>query len=248
MGLTGLSRFAPLGAVFRSVGSALESIGAGIATDTTRDTLSRHREVMAVGAKFPKVAASCFVAPSANVMGNVSIGDYSSVWYGAIIRGDPSSVSIGRRSSIADKAMLSGKTSIGSGVFVGMGAVITSATIQDNATIGMAATIGEGATVEAGAYVAPGAVVAPGMTVGAGQVVAGAPATLLRTVTPEESAAMARSVEAYVQLSAIHSAEACKEFLEIEQDKSDKKWRDERTEDGDSALGLLEKNPRAQVW
>ncbi|KAJ1486151.1 trimeric LpxA-like protein [Baffinella frigidus] len=127
------ARSAPLGAVFRSIGSALESIGSTITTDTTRDTLSRHREVMALGAKFPTIAASCFVAPTANVMGNVNIGEFSSVWYGAIIRGDPSS----------DNAT------------IGM-----SATIGEGATVGAGAYVAPGAVVEPGTTVAAGQVVA----------------------------------------------------------------------------------------
>ena len=175
------------------------------------------------------------------------MGDKSAVWYGAIVRGD-APVSIGAHSQITDKAILGGNTTIGSNVFVGMRASIAGATVKDGAVIGMAATVGEGATIGEGAYVAPGAVVPPGATVAAGKVVAGAPASELRAVSEDEAASLTRSMQAYSQLSVFHVLETRKDWMEVDQDKRDRKWRDDRSEDYGAALGLLEKNPRAQVW
>lgn len=241
---------APLGAVFRSIGSTLEGIGAGIADTSSREKLSRHREVMGLPNMAPAISDNCFVAPSANIVGNVKVGSRSNVWYGAIVKGDLSEISIGANSSIKDRAIIApssaGSVRIGNSVLVGQGAVIGNATLQDSSVIGMGAVIGDGAVVEAGAYVAPGSTVEAGATVPAGKVFSGT--KVVRELTSEESTRLAASCEALTQLGAKHAEEAYKGFLEIEQDKTDAKWQFERTLDSDGALGLLEKNPRAQVW
>jgi carbonic anhydrase/acetyltransferase-like protein (isoleucine patch superfamily) len=137
--------------------------------------VSRHREVLGLGSKAPKIGAVNFVAPSANVIGDVQLGNNSGVWYGAILKGDLSKIRIGENSLIKDRAVLSssvtgGNISIGNNVIVGHGAVVGAATIEDGATIGMGATVGDGAVVQKGAYVAPGSVVEPKTTVPGGQV------------------------------------------------------------------------------
>ena len=177
------------------------------------------------------------------------VGSRSNVWYGAILKGDLAAISIGTNSSIKDRAIIApssaGSVSIGNDVIVGQGAVIGNATLQDSAVIGMGATVGDGAVVEAGAYVAPGSMVDAGATVPAGKVFSGT--GVVRDLTAEESTRLAASSEALTQLGAKHAEEAYKGFLEVEQDKTDAKWQAERTLDSDGALGLLEKNPRAQA-
>ena len=204
--------------------------------------------------------ASCSVARAAvpvavckkgelSVGFSCQVGSRSNVWYGAILKGDLAAISIGTNSSIKDRAIIApssaGSVSIGNNVLVGQGAVIGNATLQDSAVIGMGATVGDGAVVEAGAYVAPGSIVDAGATVPAGKVFSGT--GVVRDLTAEESTRLAASSEALTQLGAKHAEEAYKGFLEVEQDKTDAKWQMERTLDSDGALGLLEKNPRAQA-
>jgi len=178
------------------------------------------------------------------------MGSRSNVWYGAILKGDVSAISIGANSSIKDRAIIApsaaGTVIIGSNVLVGQGAIIGNATLKDGSVVGMGSSVGDGAIVEEGAYVAPGSVVGAGTTVPAGKVFSGF--AVLRDLTSEEMSRLAAASEALTQLGAKHAEEAYKTFLEIEQDKSDAKWKFERTLDSDGALGLLEKNPRAQVW
>ena len=138
--------------------------------------MSRHREILGLGTKTPSVGAVTFVAPSANVIGDVQLGDNSGVWYGAILKGDLSKIRVGENSVIKDRAVLSSiipgsNISIGKNVIVGHGAIVGAATIEDGATIGMGATISDGAVIKKGAYVAPGSVVEPKTTVPDGQVV-----------------------------------------------------------------------------
>jgi len=222
-----------------------------MADNFSRETLSRHREVMAVAEKKPTIDESCFIAPSANIMGSVAVGKKSSVWYGAVVKGDSHTVSIGSESVIKDLAMLTtgnGTISIGNNVVVGAGAVINGATVEDDAVIGAAATLGDGVVVGKGAFVAPGSNVEPGTSVPAGQVFGGNPAAVLRSLTEEEAAKLAAAQSAYVELSTYHQEELRKTALEIEQDKSDRKWDEERSQDYDAHIGILQHTPRAQVW
>ena len=137
--------------------------------------MSRHREVLALGSKAPTIGEVSFVAPNANVIGDVHIGKDSGVWFGAVLKGDLSKIRIGQNSMIKDRAVLSSSLpgssiSIGDNVVIGHGAVVGAATIEDDATIGLGATIADGAVIKKGAYVAPGSVVESKTTVPGGQV------------------------------------------------------------------------------
>jgi carbonic anhydrase/acetyltransferase-like protein (isoleucine patch superfamily) len=139
------------------------------------DSVSRHREILNIGAKKPVIGEVTFIAPCANVIGDVQVGKNSGVWYGAILKGDLSKIRIGENSMIKDRAVLSSSVagtsiSIGNNVHIGQGAIIGAATIEDNATIGMGSTIADGAVVKKGAFVAPGSVVDAKTTVPDGQV------------------------------------------------------------------------------
>ncbi|EKX32785.1 hypothetical protein GUITHDRAFT_98506 [Guillardia theta CCMP2712] len=238
-----------LSSALRSLGATLEKAGQALA-GSSREVLSRHREVMALKSHAPSIHRTCFVAPSANVVGNVKLAEKSSIWYGAIVRGDLASISIGSMSSIADKATISpmgeGSVQIGNRVLVGQGAVVGVATIHDDAVIGMGSTIGDRAVIESGAYIAPGSVVASGTVVPKAKLFCGE--QVLRDLTPAESARLASSVESLCFLRLEHAAEVYKDVIDIEQDKSDAKWMEERSLDYDSSLGLLKNNERAQVW
>mmetsp|Transcript_56254 Transcript_56254/g.137993 ORF Transcript_56254/g.137993 Transcript_56254/m.137993 type:complete len:244 (+) Transcript_56254:44-775(+) len=238
-----------LGGAVRSLGAAVERFGAVLqASDAYVETLSRHREVMGYQGKKAVIPDTSFIAPSANVIGDVSLGPRSSVWYGAILTGDAGKITVGANTSIKDRAIVGSGSTIGSGVVIGQGAVLGSVTVQDGATIGMGAKLEDGVTVQAGAYVAPGSLVAAKTMVAAGQVFAGNPAKALRALTEAEKLSLAAASGAFPQLAAQHKQENAKNFIQIEQDKSDTKWQFERNIDYDSSLGLLEKNPRAQVW
>jgi gamma-carbonic anhydrase len=139
-----------------------------------------------------------FVAPNASVVGRVDINQHSSVWYGAVVRGDLNDVSIGAYSAIQDRAVVhttksveghvSAGTSIGNYVTVGPGALLQSCTVEDYAVIGAGAVVMEGALVEEHAIVAPGAVVHPGRRVPGGQVWGGNPAVYVRDASKAELA------------------------------------------------------------
>ena len=100
----------------------------------------------------PKIHDSCFIAENATVIGKVSIGENSSVWYGTVLRGDVSYIEIGENSNIQDNTVIHLNkdlpTLIGDNVTVGHGAIIHACTIKDNVLIGMGAIILDGAVIE----------------------------------------------------------------------------------------------------
>ncbi|KAL5659549.1 hypothetical protein ACJX0J_032712, partial [Zea mays] len=130
---------------------------------------SRHRTIMNIFEKEPRIHRDVFVAPSAAVIGDVEIGHGSSIWYGSILRGDVNSIHIGSGTNIQDnslvhvsKANISGKvlpTIIGSNVTVGHSAVLHACTIEDEAFVGMGATLLDGVVVEKHSMVGAGSLV-----------------------------------------------------------------------------------------
>lgn len=154
---------------------------------------------------FPKVGKNCYIAPSADVIGNVIIGDDVSVWFNAVIRGDVGPIHIGSKTNIQDCCILhlnvpEHPLTIGTGVTVGHGAILHAATIEDNCLIGMGATVLDGAVVESYSIVAAGSTVRPGFTVPSGHLVAGVPAKVIRPLTDHEKAFFKASANEYLHL------------------------------------------------
>lgn len=125
--------------------------------------MSRHQQFYPVLGDSPTIGNSVFVAPNASVIGDVTIGDNSSVWYGAVIRGDLNPVTIGQKSNIQDRAIIhvskssaSLPTKIGDLVSIGHRAVVHSAIIEDECIVGMGAIVTDGCVVSKNSYVAPG--------------------------------------------------------------------------------------------
>ena len=197
---------------------------------------------------YPKLAENVFVAPNATVIGDVKIGKSSSIWYGAVLRGDVNSISIGERTNVQDNVMVhvakhnaAGKplpTVIGNDVTIGHGATIHAATIDDCTVIGMGSTIMDGAHIQKGSVVAAGSLVVPGTVVKTGQVWAGTPAKLLRELAEGESAFIAQSAEDYAFLAAVHAEENAKSFAEIELDMARRFDRLTRDPDYDQQQGV----------
>ena len=133
--------------------------------------------------RVPRLAPGVYVDESAQVIGDVEIGDESSVWMCVVIRGDVNSIRIGRRSNLQDGTIVHGMTkthptAIGDSVTIGHGAIIHGCTIEDQCLIGMGAVVLSGARIGAGALVAAGAVVREGFQVPAGTLAAGVPGAL----------------------------------------------------------------------
>jgi len=174
-------------------------------------------EVMALilpyGGKMPHIDGDAFVAKTAVVTGDVTIGADSSIWYGCILRGDVNAIRIGCKVNIQDGTVVhtSGPvgTVIGDRVSIGHMALIHACTLEDDSFVGMKACVMDGAVVESGALVAAGSLVTPGKRVPAGQMWAGSPARYVRDINDKDRAMMAHVQPNYVKLgSAYEKAES----------------------------------------
>lgn len=157
----------------------------------------------------PKIDPSAWVAPTAVIVGDVTLKANSSVWYNAVVRSDHTPIIIGENSNLQDGVVLhvdpGHGVTLGSGVSVGHNAVIHGATVEDNCLIGMSATLLNGSVIGAGSLVAAGALVTQGMIVPPGSLVAGVPAKVRRQLTDEERASILRNAEVYLTHTARHS-------------------------------------------
>jgi len=157
----------------------------------------------------PHIAANAYIAPSADIIGDVDIGEESSVWFGTVIRGDVHFIRIGRRTSIQDISMLhvTRKTHpliIGDEVTVGHHVTLHGCTIGNRILIGMGAIILDGAEVGDGAMVGAGALVTERMKVPPGVLALGMPAKVIRSLTEPETAFLSKSAQNYVDLGEIY--------------------------------------------
>ncbi len=162
------------------------------------------------GGHSPVVDETAFVAPNATLVGRVSLGPESSVFYGAVLRGDTDQITLGARSNLQDNVVVHCDvgipTTIGSGVSVGHGAVVHGCTVEDDCLIGMGATVMNGAIIGAGSLVAGGAVVLEGTVIPPRSLVAGVPAKVRREISDEELDAIKANANHYVELSRAHAA------------------------------------------
>lgn len=155
---------------------------------------------------------TAYVAPTAVVVGDVTLGAESSVWFGAVLRGDSEAIRIGRRTNIQDGAILHADPGfpciLGDGVTVGHGAIVHGATVEDNCLIGMRSVVMNGARIGQGSIVGVGCVVPEGMQVPPGSVVLGLPARLHRQTTPQDQQRIAHAARHYVQAAAVYRQQA----------------------------------------
>jgi gamma-carbonic anhydrase len=140
---------------------------------------------------FPKIGENVFIASGAKIIGNVEIGNESSVWYNTVIRGDVHYIKIGTLTNIQDLSMLhvtNGRypLNIGNKVTIGHSVTLHGCTLYDLCLIGMGAIILDGAVIEEKSMVAAGAVVTPNFIVPSGKLAAGVPARIIRDLTPAE--------------------------------------------------------------
>ena len=159
--------------------------------------------------KFPEIPASVFVAPSADIIGDVKIGQESSIWFGTVVRGDVHFIQIGRRTNIQDLSILhvTRKTHplvIGDEVTVGHHVTLHGCTIGSRILIGMGAVILDGALVGDGAIIGAGAIVTEGMEIPPGSLAFGSPARVKRKLRDKESAFLVQSAQNYVDLAKIY--------------------------------------------
>lgn len=155
---------------------------------------------------FPTIDENVFVAPGAKIIGDVVIGNESSVWFNVVIRGDVNYIRIGTRTNIQDCSMLHVTIEkfplfVGNNVTVGHSVNLHGCVVKDFTLIGIGATILDGAVVDEYSMVGAGAVVTPGYVVPSGKLVAGIPAKVIRDLTKEEMEYFSISAERYLKYS-----------------------------------------------
>ncbi|NPA15968.1 MAG: gamma carbonic anhydrase family protein [Deferribacteres bacterium] len=154
----------------------------------------------------PRIEEEVFIAPSAYVIGDVVIGEKSSVWFGTIIRGDVNYIRIGKKTNIQDITMVHVTTAkypteIGDCVTIGHRALIHGCTIGSYCLIGMGAIIMDGAKIADNSIVAAGALIPPGKSFPEGVLIKGYPAKVARELTEEELEEIKRLAEHYYNIS-----------------------------------------------
>jgi carbonic anhydrase/acetyltransferase-like protein (isoleucine patch superfamily) len=160
----------------------------------------------------PRVAPSAYVDPGAHLIGNVVVGERSSIWPCAVLRGDTDLIQVGDETSIQDGSILHTdegiQLRIGNRVTVGHAVVLHGCVIEDECLIGIGATVLNNAHIGKGAVIAAGALVPEGMEVPAGMVAMGVPAKIRREVSAEERARFSSGVDHYVGKSQTYLKEA----------------------------------------
>jgi carbonic anhydrase/acetyltransferase-like protein (isoleucine patch superfamily) len=162
--------------------------------------------------KRPKIHPSAFVAPTAVLIGDVEVGEESSIWFGAVLRGDNGPIRIGARTSIQDNSVVhvsqAGKTLVGDDVTVGHSAVMEDCDIRKGALIGSNATLLNGCIVGEGSLVAAGSVVGERVEIPPHVLAAGAPAKVKKAIEGEAAFWVAVAAKEYVELSRSYLAES----------------------------------------
>lgn len=171
----------------------------------------RSGALKAFGGKSPKVHPTAFIAEGAHLIGDVTIGEKASVWYGAVVRADWAPITIGAGTNIQDNAVLhtvrGGPITIGENVTVGHGAILHACTIGNNVMVGMGAVVLDRAVVEDGAVIGACALVGEGKTVAARTLNVGLPAKPLKELGPESDERLRALAGRYADLATEHKQE-----------------------------------------
>jgi carbonic anhydrase/acetyltransferase-like protein (isoleucine patch superfamily) len=156
--------------------------------------------------KRPRIAADAFVAPTAVLIGDVTVHSGASVWFGSVLRGDMDRIEIGERSNVQDNSTIHTDTNeptiIGPDVTIGHMALVHSAIVEENVLIGQAAVLVGRNHVGTGTVIGAGAVLPEGFDAPARSLVLGVPAKVVREVRPEDDRWTVGAAKHYVELSA----------------------------------------------
>lgn len=216
-----------LGFIVREVGESISSVGCWLQGSLGyKERLNRSRRVMNFITHKPTIqsTADTFIAPNASIIGQVSLGQQSSLWYGSIVRGDFGTIKIGSRTALLDRVCVhvnsnspSG-TVIGDNVVVDSGSVIHGVNIGDNVYIGAQSTVLDGATIGSFSIVGPASVVAPNTQIPSGQLWTGTPAKYVRDLTEQEKQSMVKNASDVQELALVHLEECNKEAETVERE------------------------------
>lgn len=158
----------------------------------------------------PRIAPSAYVVPNATIIGDVTLGEEASVWYGAVLRGDINRIVVGARSNIQDAAVVhladDFPAIIGELVTVGHSAIVHACTVHDEVLVGMGAIVLDGADIGARSIIGAGTLVTLGTRVPPGSLVLGSPGKVVRQLDRAEQEGIARWARKYVEVAQRHRA------------------------------------------
>ncbi|MFD1737203.1 gamma carbonic anhydrase family protein [Bacillus salitolerans] len=153
--------------------------------------------------KSPKVDPSVFVAPGSHIIGDVTIGEYSSVWFNAVLRGDEGPITIGNKTSIQDNVTChlyeGSPLVIGDEVTVGHNAILHGCTIHNRTIIGMGSTILDGAEIGEECIIGANTLISPGKKIPPRSLVVGSPGKVVRELTDKDLELIQLSIDSYVE-------------------------------------------------
>ncbi len=159
--------------------------------------------IMDFKGKSPKISETAFIAASADVIGDVEVGDFSSVWFNAVLRGDRNKIKVGSRTSIQDNAVIHADpengVNIGDNVSVGHGAVLHGCKIENNVLIGMNSTVLNGAEIGKNSIVGANALIPEGKKFPENSLIIGVPGKVKRELEESEIEAIAENAAEYVE-------------------------------------------------
>jgi carbonic anhydrase/acetyltransferase-like protein (isoleucine patch superfamily) len=172
----------------------------------TKESGKLERQLEQFLRKQPVIGAGVYIARGAVVVGDVTLGEQSSVWYNAVLRGDINRIVVGHHTNIQDNAVLHLADDfpcvVGNYVTVGHSAIVHACTIQNEVLVGMGATILDGAVIEDQCLIGAGALVTQGVRIPAGSLVMGAPGKVARTLSAEERGKLKSWAIKYVENAA----------------------------------------------
>src|SRR5688572_22702132 len=171
---------------------------------TAQERLARHLS------RTPDIGRAGFVAPNATVVGDVTLGAHSSVWYGCVLRGDINSILIGEGTNVQDNSVVHLADDYGVRVgkysTIGHAAIIHACDIGDECLIGMGATVLDGARIGDRCIVGANALVTQRFVAPPGSMILGAPAKVVRALTEQEMRGLRSWAEKYVEVAKAHAA------------------------------------------
>ncbi len=171
---------------------------------TIQERLAQHLD------RTPDTARAAFVAANATLLGDVTLGPRSSVWYGCVLRGDINSIVIGEGSNVQDGTIVhladDHGVRVGNFSTIGHAAIIHACDIGDECLIGMGATVLDGAKIGDRCIVGANALVTQRFVAPPGSMILGAPAKVVRSLTEEEQRGLRRWAEKYIEVAAAHAA------------------------------------------
>lgn len=166
--------------------------------------------ILTLDGHVPDFVRAALVAPGTRLIGQVTLGEDSSIWYNCVLRGDVNPISVGARTNIQDGTVVHvttklHATEIGDDCLIGHIAMIHGCKLHDRAFVGLGAIVMDGCEIEGDGMLAAGALLTPGKRIGAGQMWAGRPAKYVRDLSPEEIAGHRSGVAHYVENARAHA-------------------------------------------